>query len=269
MPGDAASAPSAAEWDVLHQRLTAVPAQANEAITAIFDMVNGVLAQRWCPPWLTSWIKPVLDALVASAARMLKTLSEYLIGFDFPLIAFAVANDWNEVKNPVNAVNADVSEPNLHVGDYWQGTAAVAYTNAVTAQTAAMTEVAAIVGELQLRLWVVAGAMVAFYVSVGAILVQWISVMIAASTADATGIGAVLGIPVQVGDTAIAAEALVAAGAALLVVIAAEAQSYTTLDGRIASSAKFPGGHWPRAVADVLSDGSENDGNDTKWHLKQ
>ena len=47
------------------------------------------------------------------------------------------------------------------------------------------------------------------------------------------------------------------------------AQAFTTLSGRISSSPKFPGGHWPTAVTGVLQDGSLNDGNDTKWHYKQ
>jgi hypothetical protein len=94
--------------------------------------------------------------------------------------------------------------------------------------------------------------------------------MIAASAADATGIGAILGIPVQVGDTAISGAAVAGLIAALLAVVGAELQSYTTLNGRIENSQKFPKGNWPVAVADVLGDATETgkDGHIPNWRIK-
>jgi hypothetical protein len=267
----APSFPSQGEWDSLGQKLGGIPGQANSAIEGIYNLVNDILSQWWCPGWVADWVKPILDKLVALTKAILTKLAELIVGFAFPLVAFFVANDWNDmVKNPVNKVAGEVADGNLHVADYWQGTAATAYTNALKAQTDAMTEVGAIVGDLQLRLWVIAGLLFTFYIAVSVVLIQWIAVMIAASAADATGIGAILGIPVQVGDTAVSGGAVAALIAALVAVIGAELQSYTTLNGRIANSQKLPNGNWPVAVADVLGDASETgkDGHIPNWRIK-
>jgi len=267
----APSFPSQSEWDTLGQKLGGVPGQANGAVGGIYDLVNDILNQWWCPGWVADWVKPILDKLVELTNAILTKLEELLIGFSFPIVAFFVANDWNDmVKNPVNQIAGDVSDGNLHIADYWQGTAATAYTNALKAQTDAMTEVGTIIGDLQVRLWVIAGLLITFYIAVAVILIQWIAVMIAASAADATGIGAILGIPVQVGDTAVSGAAVAGLIAALLAVVGAELQSYTTLNGRITSSQKFPKGNWPVAVADVLGDATETgkDGHIPNWRIK-
>lgn len=263
--------PSEAEWDALGQKLGAIPNQASAAIDGIINLVNDVLGQWWCPSWVADWIKPIIDKLVALTKAIVNKLIELLIGFAFPIVAFFVANDWNDmVKNPVNKVAGDVSDATLHVSDYWQGNAATSYTNALKAQTDAMTEVGSIVGDLQLRLWVIAGLLITFYIAVAVVLIQWIAVMIAASAADATGIGCILGIPVQVGDTAVSGAAVAGLIAALLAVIGAELQSYTTLNGRITNSQKFPKGNWPVAVTDVLGDATEKgkDGHIPNWRIK-
>ena len=264
--------PSPSEWDALGQKLNAIPGQANSAVQAIFTMVNNALGQAWLPSWVADWIKPILAKLVELTKALLQQLGELLVGFFFPVIALVIANDWNaEVKNPVNQVSGVVSDANLHVGDYWQGSAATAYTNAVTAQTGAMTEVAAIIDDVKSRLYVLASALFFFYGAVATILVQWIEVMVAATAADVTGVLAIFGIPIQVGETAISGSAIATAVLLLIALVGAEAESFTTLDGRITSGPKFPKGHWPTAVTDILSDASEKGGDvdkTQKWHIK-
>lgn len=261
--------PSAAEWQAMGDKLAKAPGQASSAVNGIYDLVNDILSQWWCPGWVADWVRPVLENLWNLAKKIIEKIEEVLVGFAFPIVGFFVANDWNDlVKNPVSKTQGLVSDNNLKVDDEWKGPAAEAYHGAVKAQTDAMGEVDDIVGDLQVRLWVVCGAMAAFYAAVAVVVFQWIAVMIAASAADATGIGAILGIPVQVGDTAVSASSIGALVAALVALLAAEAESFTTLNGRVANSSKFPGGHWPEAVTGKLKDASLKDGDDTDWHRK-
>ena len=176
------------------------------------------------------------------------------------------------MRNPVQKVSGEVSDGALHVGDYWQGPASIAYTNALTAQTKAYTEVGAIVDDLKLRLWAVAGLISAFYVALAAIIIQWIGVMTASAAATATGVGAVAGVPAAAADTGISAAAVLALVGATVTLVAAEAESFTRLNDRIATSAAFPAGSWPVAVSadTVLSDGSVSDADgQTDWQLRR
>jgi hypothetical protein len=247
------------------------------AIQAGADLVNGIIDRvvgflDWLPGFISNrvmpWLRRLGDAVQAFFAKVL----EFLQGVAFPVFAFLKANNWNdEVRNPVNKVAGELSEGALHVGDYWQGPASIAYTNALTAQTKAYTEVGTIVDDLKMRLWAVAGLIVGFYVALAAIIIQWIGVMTASAAATATGVGAVAGVPVAAADTGISAGAVVALVTATTLLVAAEAETFTRLNDRISTSAAFPGGSWPKPTSGpILADGSVSDPDgQTDWQLRR
>lgn len=269
MAPTAPAAPSESEWSALGAKLGGGIKQAGEVLQDIFDMVNNVLGHWWCPGWVADWVRPILAKLNQLSMWIINKIIELLEGFAFPLIAFFAANDWNDgVKNPVNKVAGAISDSKLTVDDNWQGKAATAYAGAVKAQTDAMTETSAIVGDLQIRLWAIGAGAAALYVAIGVILVQWIAVLVACAAADATGIGAILGIPVSVGDTAVSGGAIATAIGLFVALVGVELQSYTTLNGRITNSPKFPDGHWPKATTGAMSDSTWKDGDESDWKMK-
>jgi len=156
------------------------------------DLVNGIIDRvvgflDWLLGFITNRVLPWLRRLAAAVQGFFAKVLEFLEGAAFPVFAFIKANSWNdEVRNPVTKVAGELSDGALHVGDYWQGPASIAYTNALLAQTKACTEVGAIVDDLKIRLWAVAGLIVGFLVALAAIIISWIGVMTASAAATAT-----------------------------------------------------------------------------------
>jgi len=158
------------------------------------DLVNGIIDRvvgflDWLPGFITNRVLPWLRRLAAAVQGFFAKVLEFLEGAAFPVFAFIKANSWNdEVRNPVTKVAGELSDGALHVGDYWQGPASIAYTNALLAQTKACTEVGAIVDDLKIRLWAVAGLIVGFYVA----LSQWTSARVFAWTFLAPAVAVVI-----------------------------------------------------------------------------
>jgi len=248
------------------------------AIQSGADLVNGIINRvvdflDWLPGFISNRVLPWLRRLADAVQGFFAKVLELLEGVAFPVFAFVKANSWNdEVRNPVTKVAGELSDGALHVGDYWQGPASIAYTNALTAQTKAYTEVGTIVDDLKIRLWAIAGLVVGFYVALAAIIIQWIGVMTASAAATATGVGAIAGVPVAAADTGISVAAVLALVAATTALAAAESESFTRLNDRIDSSAAFPAGSWPKptSAGTILSDGSVSDPDgQTDWQLRR
>jgi hypothetical protein len=240
-------------------------------VNAIIDRVVDFL--DWLPGFIANRVVPWLRRLATTVQGFLAKVLEFLEGAAFPVFAFLKANSWNdEVRNPVNKVAGELSDGALHVGDYWQGPASIAYTNALVAQTKGYTEVGAIVDDLKIRLWAVAGLIVGFYVALAAIIAQWLGVMTASAAATATGVGAIAGVPAAVAATGITAGAVLALASTIAALIAAEMESFTRLNHRITSSAALPAGSWPKptSAGTLLSDGSISDPDgQTEWQLRR
>jgi len=248
------------------------------AVQAGADLVNGIIDRvvdflDWLPGFISDRVLPWLRRLADAVQGFFAKVLEFLEGVAFPVFAFLKANSWNdEVRNPVTKVAGELSDGALHVGDYWQGPASIAYMNALLAQTKAYTEVGAIVDDLKIRLWAIAGLIVGFYVALAAIIIQWIGVMTASAAATATGVGAVVGVPAAAADTGVSVTAVLALVAATGALVAAEAETFTRLNDRIDSSAAFPAGSWPKptSAGTILSDGSVSDADgQTDWQLRR
>jgi hypothetical protein len=237
----------------------------------IIDRVNDFL--DWLPGFIANRVGPWLDRLRVAVEGFFTKVLAVLKGIAFPVFAFMKAAEWSDkVGKPVSTVAGQVSEAKLHVSDYWQGPAADAYANALTAQTTAYEEVGSIVSELQIRLWAVAGLMVGFYGALAAVIVSWVGVLTGSAAATATGVGAVVGVPVAVADTGVSAAAIIALIAAFLALAGTEVETLTALNGRITASAAFPDGSWPTAASagTLMNDGSMSDADgNSEWKLNQ
>jgi hypothetical protein len=259
--------PSPAEWDQFRREFEQLPAKIRRTIDGLVRTAESAFTGLWRAAW--PFIEPILETLVKLTDEILEKLGEVADGIYFPILAIVAAIDWDEkIKNPVNTVNGDVSDAHLHVTDYWQGQAAQSYLNAVTAQTAAMSEVSSIIDNLLTHLYILAAAIVAFYIALVTVLVQWIGVMIAGTAADATGAGAVVGVPAQAADTGVSAAAVIGLITATVAIVTDEAHAFTTINGAIKSNAHFPNGHWPQAVTGILREASEKGSNTMEWHIK-
>lgn len=183
--------PTPTSPDQIHELVDTI----ERAIQSGADLVNGIINRvvdflDWLPGFISNRVLPWLRRLADAVQGFFAKVLELLEGVAFPVFAFVKANSWNdEVRNPVTKVAGELSDGALHVGDYWQGPASIAYTNALTAQTKAYTEVGTIVDDLKIRLWATAGLIVGFYVALAAIIIQWIGVMTASAAATATGLG--------------------------------------------------------------------------------
>ena len=74
------------------------------------------------------------------------------------------------------------------------------------------------------------------------------------------------GLLTALAEIEITGSALIAAVVALTALLGTQALWMTNLRGELVDHSQFPGGHWPRAVADTFADATVTDG-DADWSV--
>jgi hypothetical protein len=252
---------SEAEWAQLNEKLLGIPGQARQLVREIVSGANWVLDQFWVPGRVKDWIRARLSDLGQLAEEAIYCLGEVAAGFMFPLTVLKASLDWGDlVKAPVGKAAGLISDEHLKVDDYWQGSAATAYSKASATQVGAATEFTGIVGDLQKHLAIFAAAGFGFYAAVVALFVTWINALAAA--AAATAASGTTAAPAAIAAAAVATAALGKAAVAMIAAYSALAMDMVAaveeLEHRTTAK-PFTAG-WPAPVGSTIGPGGKD-----KW----
>jgi hypothetical protein len=159
-----------------------------------------------------------------------------------------------DVGAPVSRLVAVASDAVLQTDDHWAGVAADAYRATLPAQRTALAAVVAICQEIDATLDELAGAIIAFWIAIGAACLGLVLALAGALGTAATAVGA----PAAAGLALAGVGALVAAGnealTSLTHVSTTAAARSAALCRRTADSTAFPFGTWPRSTVPVRRD---------------
>ncbi|MBY8874267.1 hypothetical protein K7640_20770 [Micromonospora sp. PLK6-60] len=232
----------------------------------IIDGVNSALQ------WLGPLAQQALDLLRRFGELLAKFFSEvgkFFTRWGVPWTLYSHGETWTrQVGGPAHELAARVDAGQLLVDDYWSGTAASAYTGILPLQGKALAAVKAATDELDDALWKIAGAIIAFWLGIAAVVVPFIVELIAEAAAALGIITAPPAAAAAAGSTAKAialTTAVVTAGITYLTVLWTQMRD---LDQRLHNSDGLPGGNWPTLVSDI-SNGRVHDGGRTlDWNIK-
>ncbi|MBF9071651.1 hypothetical protein [Streptacidiphilus fuscans] len=207
-------------------------------------------ANRWWIP------EPVAEAIVWCGNKLielgewlLKNIKELLEGAVAPVYMFIHGYQWESIKGIANSVSGNIQPSVLGATGSWQGDAATAYGNEITPQSTAAASIGTMADSTSTALYVCAGAGLAFYIALGAIVVKFIGALATAIIALGTAVFSWAGLLIVVEEAGVNTGLIGAAVAGLLTVLGAEANEMGALHGTAVGSTAFPLGHWPVAIA--------------------
>jgi hypothetical protein len=190
-----------------------------------------------------------LDTLRRAVTDVHARLTALLDVPGHPVTLRTAGSAWvHEVCGPVSQLAGLASANTMQTDDRWTGAAADAYRGALLAQQAALVAVAAAGQEVDAVLADLAGAVTKFWIVLGTACI----VMVVALAAALAAAGTVAGAPLASGTAVAAVGALAAAGnsalAGLTDLTVVAAARTAALERRLADSAAFPLGSWPRST---------------------
>jgi hypothetical protein len=211
----------------------------------------------------------VAHKTVEIGKAILDWIIDLLKGAVAPIYLFLDAWQWMDVRGEAGLVASTLSEQHLAVDDSdWSADARDAYVKALGAQSAAAARVGGIASTTSNILLGCAGAGLAFYVVVAAVLVKLIAASVVAigclGSALFSWAGAALFLEEAGVNTAIIAGAVGVLGAFL----GANVTAMVLLHGDAVDPTGFPAGVWPKSNSSQYSDATVKDG-DADWSLKK
>ncbi|MFC7308997.1 hypothetical protein ACFQVC_32930 [Streptomyces monticola] len=211
----------------------------------------GELLDSW---WVTDTIARVVDVAVRKILESLRAtanrIRELMEGVLAPFLLYDRALEWQGgVRSAMGTVASATHFRELKAPDEWEGRAAERYKNSTARQSGAAEQVGVIADTVGQALTVSAAAGGAFYLALAAIVAKFISLLVAASAATATGVGAPVGIGAAAA-TALTTSAYVgAAVAALVTLLTAQAQTFTDVQAEARDPKAFgEDGRWPKGT---------------------
>jgi hypothetical protein len=269
--GSDGSAPSQTEWEQFVSKFQGGIKDAGELLDEYVASVNDALNAPWCPDIVATPVRTQLALLQALAKWIFSKLTEWIVGFWFPVRAFIIAYDWNDqVKNRFNDVAAQISDGNLDIDNNWWGAAGDSYMFASKGQSEAIDEIAEVVDDLRYRLWSLGGLGLAFYGSVAVLVATWVKGLVASVAGASNPVSAPASAPAAVGYTSAVASGLQLAFGGFAAALTAEIEAVTSLHDRLTDNKIFKNGHWPLAVKpdDQMSDAVLRDGDAPAWRIR-
>ncbi|WP_171168530.1 hypothetical protein [Streptomyces sp. I05A-00742] len=219
-------------------------------LNQLVDKAKSV-ARKWFVPG------PVGKALVWCVNKMVSLgkwvigkISELLKGAAIPITAFKYGVTWQtDVRGPATDVVGNVTTDALQAPKNWKGDGATAYTSATKMQPTAATQIATMADKVVTAMSACAVAGLAFYVSLGVILVKLIVATVAAIAASATVVFSWAGILSIVTAAKIEAGLIITTVSLLVAALGLQGQQLTTVKGEAVDNRAFPRGKWPVATA--------------------
>lgn len=230
----------------------AVVAKINSGMNDIKDKVRQVVpaAQAGVDHWyvpgaVASVVLGLADEVVRIATTLLDKLTELLEGVAAPVLFFFDAYGWGDVKGLASDIAGDLDPNVMPSSRHWSGDAQQAYAKVIPRQAAAAMRIGAVADSTAIMLEICAGAGLAFYLALGAIVAQFVAALVGVVAALGSVAFSWAGVALAFGETSISAGLIMGAATALLTVLTAQAEAMLTLHGQVVDNSTFPGGKWP------------------------
>lgn len=243
--------------DDLSVKIGEVPAAANAALAHWYvpDPVKDVI--RWCAERITTLATWIWDKI-----------KETLHGAAAPVLFFSYAFDWQDVRGVATNVAGRLKPDLMPAASSWTGEAATAYRSVIKPQGDAAARLGVLADKTATALVISAGAGLAFYVAMAAILVKFIAAMITVIAAFGSVAFSWAGAVLIVEEAAVNSAAIWAAIALLTAALGVQAEGLVTLHGEAGDHSAFPNGNWPNPTTDRYDDATVTDG-DADWSLNE
>jgi hypothetical protein len=230
--------------DKISGKLQDIPKRASE-----LEVRAQQLASEWyIPEPLAEFILYLSDQFVKLAKEVIDLVVEIMEGVEAPFWLYQHSYTWETIRGLATGVAADINPAELGSTADWKGTAATAYTQAITPQSAAAARLGALADKMSTNLSTCAAGGFAFYVAVLALLVAFASAQIAAAAATATGAGAPVGILGSLTSGSFTFGTMVTFVGAFATFTGIQAGNLNALHGEAVDGTAFPHGRWPQAV---------------------
>ena len=237
-------------------------------LAQVIPAANSATGHWYVPPPVAEGFKWIAEKTVEVGTAILRWFRDLLKGAAAPIFMFIDSWRWMDTKGIVNGVAADLTTQNLIVDDSkWSGRARDAYLAAAGAQSSAAARVGSIAGSTSLALLGCAGAGLAFYIVLAAVLAKLIAALAVSIAGMGSGIFTAPGITLFLEEVGVNTAVIVGAVSTLGAFVAAQVTAMITLHGDAVDPTSFPNGAWPKSNTGQYSDATVKDG-DADWSLK-
>lgn len=193
---------SQAQFQAAVDKINAGMGDLSEKMEQIMPAAQAGVDHWYIPDFIVDAVKWCADKLIEISKMVWDKIAELLKGVAAPVLFFVDAFEWEDVRGLANGVAGELTPQSLTAGRCWKGVAADAYSKTIQPQNAAVSNIAALADSVALALGVCAAVGLAFYVTLGIILAQYIITLVGGIAALGTGIFSLAGLGLIIGDTA-------------------------------------------------------------------
>lgn len=218
---------------------------------------------------------PYRDQVTEQVTRALRMLADIdlqtkllLLSWPLPIRVWEVSAEWVQVRASVSGVAGDLGVTNREVYLRWHGVAADAYHAVVPAHVGAATRLATVAETVPFALNQAASAIAQMYAALLGTLVALVGSVLVGLGAAATGVGilaAVVLIVITVGGALTSLSGILTETAHA---IGSIGTWMTRMVSDMQDNSAFPGGQWPVARSDLLTDATITDGDPSDWTVR-
>lgn len=240
---------SAAQYEAAIQKVNDGVRQISTKSAEVMPAATNAAGLWYIPPWMADALVAIAQRLIDIAKWLYDRIVDLLQGVSAPVMFYWYAWKWLDIKGKASGIEGITKNDALKVQRTWEGDDEEEYTKAIGPQSPAAGRIKEISESVALRLGIAATAGLAFYAALGVIIYQFIGAMTAAIAAFGSVAFSWAGVLIAVGDAGITAGMVWAAVAALIAVLASQAEAMLELKSQAVDVSTFPGGHWPKATA--------------------
>ncbi len=242
---------SLAQYQALTHKVSSGTDMLGGKIGDVTSACNAALGHWWIPGPVKDAVKWLCQKIVDMAESLWRQIMELLKGVAAPGYMFDYAYQWAGVRGTASTAAGELTLPVVGVSQDWKGAGATAYSATVPPQASAAGEVATISTQTVTALTACAAGAAAFYVALGVIVFEAITVVTAAAIALGSLLFSFAGIAMALGEISVSTGMVAAALSTLTALLVAQASQMATLHGAAVDNTSFPGGHWPRAASGI------------------
>jgi hypothetical protein len=236
---------SQAQYEAVVDRINAGTADLAGLIREIIPAAEVGTDHWYIPGFVREAVMWLANEAVGIAESLWHDIVELLKGVTAPILFFAHAYDWTDIRGSAGGVVGELGPTVLPSGRHWTGTAQQAYAGNVPPQAAAATTIGSIAAGTATTLDNCALAGLAFYLALGLILAQFIVAMITVIAAFGSVAFSWAGVALAIGDAGISAGYIGGAVSALVVALGTQTDQMVQLHSQAVDESTFPGGRWP------------------------
>jgi uncharacterized protein YukE len=227
-----------------------------DKVKELFDKINGLLS--WVPSFLSGVVNAIKDAVNKFNEKLQEfwnKVEQFISEPGSPSALKQAAQAWeNSVSKVVSNLTGTLSTDKLQAENDWQGAAANAYKSTIPSQTAALNSVKGIADQLNSSLNNLAGAVITFWVAIGAALLMFVVGLVGAIAACCTIVGTPAGIAAIVGVIVVVLGLITTAILALTSYLNSISTEQASLGQKLNDNSTFPNGKWPVSTSDMSDD---------------